>query len=103
MASWERFLGAMSWLQFRSNLVVNLALILLPNSHDFCYDRSTIGRRSWYWFSNDRRPINWENRRSNSTLKEPRSRFDRAAIVEFFHELSLPFDGNQVSRLMSIR
>ena len=46
MASWERFLGAMSWLQFGSNVVVNLALILLPNSHDFRHDRATIEPRS---------------------------------------------------------
>ena len=42
MASLERFLGTMSWLQFHSNLVVNLALISLSNSHDICHDRASI-------------------------------------------------------------
>ena len=38
MDSWERFLGAMSWLQFPSQL----ASISLPNSHHFSHDRATI-------------------------------------------------------------
>ena len=42
MASWERFLGAMLWLQFPGES----ASIFLPNSHHFSHDRAMIGQRS---------------------------------------------------------
>ena len=103
MASWERFLGAMSWLQFRANLVVSLAFIFLPNSHDFLHDQAMIGPRSGH----DRGLIMILGlHRSPSALVEaiprrklhdggsiaPRSWFDRTAIVEFFHESCGPSD-----------
>ena len=46
MASRGQFCGHRSWLQFRDELVVISASILLPNSHHFSHDRATIGLRS---------------------------------------------------------
>ena len=50
MASWERFLGAMSWLQFPGES----ASILRMNSHYFSHDRATIGPRSGHDRGHDR-------------------------------------------------
>ena len=81
MASWERFLWAMSWLQFRSNLVVNLALISLLNSHDFRDDWATIAPRSGVDRACDSQQKPSDDRGFDSTTKDPRSRLDRAAIA----------------------
>ena len=63
----------------------------LPRSH---HDRATIGRRSWcYWFV-DRRPFDRLRFCGEISSIAARSRFDRAAIVEFFHELPTPLDLN---------
>ena len=71
----------------------------LQNSHDFCHDRATIGRRSGH----DRGlivilglcrlpcdPVEAIPRRKLHDCGSiaPRPRFDRTAIVEFFHESS---------------
>ena len=42
MASWERYLGAMSWLQFPGTS----ASISRMNRRHFSHDRATIGLRS---------------------------------------------------------
>ena len=82
---------------------VNLPQFLLQRDHDFRHDRATIGSQSGH----DRGLIvTLDFRRSPSDQVEaipqhqlpdrgsiaPRSRFDRAAIVEFFHESSAPLD-----------
>ena len=88
MASWERFLGAMSWLQFPSES----ASISLPNSHHFSHDRATIVvqivRRSLSARMAAIPPRKLPDRGSIA----PRWRFDQTAIVEFFHETSEPSD-----------
>ena len=53
MASWERFLGAMSWLQFPGAS----ASISRMNSPHFSHDRATIGPRSGYDRGHDRSSI----------------------------------------------
>ena len=97
MASRGRFLGRGSWLQFGNQS----ALISPPNIMHFSRDRAAIGPRSRH----DRAMIVvLVVRRSTSArlaaippCKLPdcgsiasRSRFDRTAIVEFFHETSEP-------------
>ena len=103
MASWERFLGAMSWLHFQGAS----ASIWRMNRHYFSHDRATIGPRSGH----DRAAIgprsgsgSFDDRlhfiveaippRSLSDRGSiaPRSRLDRTAIVEFFHAVSAPSD-----------
>ena len=42
-----------------------------------------------------------DDRGVDSTMKEPRSRLDHTAIVEFFHEPSQPSDGDQVRNAWS--
>ena len=81
MASWERFLGAMSWLQFPDKS----ASISLMNSHLFSHDRAAIGQRS----RRDRTTIvvmivprsPSPRHRGDSTTFALRSQLDRAAIV----------------------
>ena len=99
MTSWERFLGAMSWLQFP----VESARISLQKDPRSGHDRGPIAAWSW----TDRALISRRSRCRSSrkhcltivelipqrTLHDrgsiaPRSRFDRTAIVEFFHETS---------------
>ena len=53
MASWERFLGAMSWLQFPDKSTS----ITLMNNHHFSHDRATIGPRSGHDRGHDRSSI----------------------------------------------
>ena len=53
MASWERFLGAMSWLHFQGAL----ASISRMNRHYFSHDRATIGPRSGHDWGPDRSTI----------------------------------------------
>ena len=53
MASWERFLGAMSWLQFSRAS----ASISRMNRHHFSHDRATIGPRSGHDRGHDRSSI----------------------------------------------
>ena len=103
MASWERFLGAMSWLHFQGASTS----ISRMNSHYFSHDRATIGPRSGH----DRAAIG--PRSGSGSLDDrlhfiveaipprllsdrgsiaPRLRFDRTAIVEFFQAVSAPSD-----------
>ena len=77
MASWERFLGARSWLQFPGES----ASILLPNSHHFCHDQATIGLRSGHDRGHGRSSMAVRSNGSNSTTLALRSRFDRTAIA----------------------
>ena len=81
MASWERFLGAMSWLHFQGAS----ASISRMNRHYFSHDRAAIGVRIV------RRSPSF-HRRGDSPTFALRSRFDRTAIVEFFHAVSAPSD-----------
>ena len=53
MASWERFLGAMSWLQFLGAS----ASISRMNRHHFSHDKATIGLRSGHDRGHDRSSI----------------------------------------------
>ena len=53
MASWERFLGAVSWLQFQGAS----ASISRMNRHHFSHDRATIGPRSGHDRGHDRSSI----------------------------------------------
>ena len=95
MASRGRFLRRGSWLQFRNQS----ASILPPNIMHFSRDWATIGPR----FRHDRAMIvvlvvhrSTPVRLANSPPCKlpdrgsiaPRSRFDRTAIVEFFHDPS---------------
>ena len=70
MASWERFLGAMSWLHFQGAS----ASISRINRHYFSHDRATIGVRVV------RRSPSF-HRRGDSPTFALRSRLDRAAIA----------------------
>ena len=53
---------------------------------------ATIGPRSWSWSFVDRHPIKWRRFHHVSSPIAARSRLDRTAIVEFFHESSWPSD-----------
>ena len=59
-----------------------------PISHHFGHDRATIGPRS----PSDRLAAIPPRHPSDRGLIAPRSRFDRTAIVEFFHDRSAPSD-----------
>ena len=102
-ASWVRFRGQGSWLQCRDGLVMTKASILLPHRRNFRHDQATIAPRS----GRDRATIVVLNlRRSHADRLEltpqretcdcgsiaPRSRLDRAAVAEFFHESSRQSD-----------
>ena len=112
MASWGRFLGAMSWLHFEGAS----ASISRMNRHYFSHDQATIGPRSGH----DRAAIgprsgsgSFDDRlhfileaippRSLSDRGSiaPRSRFDRTAIVEFFHDMSGSSD--ETSNMWTVR
>ena len=71
MASWERFLGAMSWLQFPGAS----ASISRMNHHHFSHDKAMIGPRSGH----DRVAIGPRSDRDQFAIG-PRSSRDRAAI-----------------------
>ena len=98
---------ASDWLRISHNF----ASILLRNGHDFrlkkTHDRATIGPRS----GRDRGAIevlvscrSFSNRLETIASRKlhdrgsivRRLRFDQTAIVEFFHEASLPSDGLQL-------
>ena len=99
-------MGAVPWgvivasipLQFDGTL----ALISLQKEPQSCHDRATIARRSWCRCSNVHRPMIVEviprRKLHDRGSIAPRSRFDRTAIVEFFHESSKPSDRNREER-----
>ena len=99
-------MGAIPWAWVVASMPRRISLILAsiwlhclprfsprfsPRSH---HDRVAIGRRSWcYWFV-DCRPFDRQRFRGEISSIVARSRFDRAAIVKFFHELPTPSDLN---------
>ena len=99
MASWERFLGGcrgftskVHRLQFRGWIAIILATIGPRSGHD----RAAIGPRSGSGSFDDRLHFIVEaippRLLSDRSSIAPRSRFDRTAIVEFFHVVSAPSD-----------
>ena len=110
MASRGRFRGRGSWLQFRNKSASISPPNILHFSRDRAtigpqlgHDRATIGPRSWSWSFVDRHLLDWRrfhhanspiaarSRRDRGSIA-PRSRFDRAAILEFFQNPSTPSD-----------
>ena len=114
MQSWGQFAGVVGAVSIEDVVVPDLAMnwpwFRFNRSHDRAtirpwsdHDRATIGRRSWCWCSIDRRLMKWEGSivwfraEGGWSLLDRgaiavRSRFDRTAIVEFFHEPSKPSD-----------
>ena len=58
------------------------------------HDRVTIGLRSWSEVFADHLSIGGGRFRSDPAPFSPRSRLDRAAIVEFFHDVQPPSDSD---------
>ena len=101
MASWERFFEAMSWRHFQGAS----ASILRMNRHYFSHDRATIFATIAPRLGRDRASIMLlELRRSlaGPAPSSPRSRLDRAAIVEFFHDRPSPSDYASSERVATI-
>ena len=76
MASWERFLGTMSWLPFCFRIAIILATIGPRSGHD----RAAIGPRSWSRSFVDRRALEWRWFHHVSSPIAARSRRDRGSI-----------------------
>ena len=107
--SWaiEAVVGAILWRSVVASIprrigpdfAVNWPQISLKRGHD----RTTIG--PWSWFDRDRDPpwTSSEDRGIDSTMKDPRSRLDRTAIVVLSHASSTPLDWNLTLQLYSRR
>ena len=68
-------------------------LIVVTIKRRSVHDREAIARRSWPSLLPSSVGTVRRDRGIESTTKDPRLRFDRTAIVEFFHKSSPPSDG----------
>ena len=85
-------LGAASWLQFHEKSALIGLQISLQKGHDFRHNRAAIGLRSGVDRGVRASSITFWSMGDKSAPESPRSRLDRAAIVEFFHAVPPPSD-----------
>ena len=92
------FKSASNRLDFSSNFASRVPRFSPRSRHDW----AAIGRQSCCSSFVDRLPIDGRRIRSDPAPSPPRSRLDRAAIVEFFHDRPSPSDYASGERVASI-